>query len=87
MRAAGGNHGTLRRYVEQVWRISTDHFDPDRARNEALRRDPIPLSRILVENSTYARGHLKVRLFREGLKARKCELCGQDESGAGGGWA
>jgi hypothetical protein len=79
MRAAGGNHGTLRRYVEQVWRISTDHFGPDRARNEALRRDPIPLSLILVENSTYARGHLKLRLFREGLKARECELCGQDE--------
>lgn len=79
MRAAGGNHGTLRRYVEQVWRISTDHFDPDRARNDALRRDHIPLSRILVENSTYARGHLKARLFRDGLKARKCELCGQDE--------
>lgn len=55
MRPAGGNHRTLRRYVEQVWRIPTDHFDPDRARNDALRKDPIPLDLILVEASTYSR--------------------------------
>jgi hypothetical protein len=79
MRPAGGNHRTLRRYVEQVWQIPTDHFDPDRARNDALQRDPIPLSRILVEASTYSRAHLKTRLFKQGLKSRRCELCGQDE--------
>lgn len=79
MRPAGGNHRTLRRYVDEIWSISTSHFDPDRARNEALKRDPIPLSDILVETSTYSRGHLKARLFKEGLKARRCELCGQDE--------
>jgi hypothetical protein len=28
MRAAGGNHRTLRKYVERIWRIPTDHFDP-----------------------------------------------------------
>jgi hypothetical protein len=79
MRPAGGNHRTLRKYVEQVWRIPTDHFEPDRARTNALRRDPIPLSQILMEGSTYSRAHLKARLFKEGLKARECELCGQDE--------
>ncbi|MGD0452327.1 MAG: hypothetical protein ABSB69_01905 [Solirubrobacteraceae bacterium] len=79
MRPAGGNHRTLRRYVEQVWQIPTDHFDPDRARNNALQKAPIPLSLILVEASTYSRVHLKARLFKQGLKARECELCGQDE--------
>jgi hypothetical protein len=83
LRPAGGNHKTLRKYAETVWQISTDHFDPDRARNEALRRRPIATSRILVEGSTYPRGHLKVRLFKEGLKARRCELCGQDEAWQG----
>jgi hypothetical protein len=48
-------------------------------RNEALRREPIALERILVEGSTYSRFHLKARLFKHGLKARKCELCGQGE--------
>jgi hypothetical protein len=79
MRPAGGNHRTLRRYVEQIWRISTDHFDPDRARNDALQKGQTPLSHILVEASTYSRSHLKSRLFREGLKTRECELCGQGE--------
>jgi hypothetical protein len=79
MRPAGGNHRTLRKYVEQIWRIPTEHFDPDRARNEALRRAPMVLSAILVTGSTYARGHLKERLFKEGLKTRLCEMCGQSE--------
>ena len=36
MRAAGGNYGTIRRYVEDVWRIPVDHFDPDAVRRAAL---------------------------------------------------
>ena len=40
-------------------------------------RDGQPLSEILVENSTYLKtGHLKNRLFKEGLKKPKCEECG-----------
>jgi hypothetical protein len=38
-----------------------------------------PLEEILVKDSTFSRGHLKERLFKEGVKQRKCELCGQDE--------
>ncbi len=79
MRPAGGNHLTLRRYVEQIWTLSTDHFDPDLARNDALRKGQIPLNCVLVEASTYSRSHLKSRLFKEGLKARECELCRQGE--------
>lgn len=80
MRAAGGNHSTLRKYAEQIWRIPVDHFDPDRARDVALRRRSArPLEEILVAGSTFSRGHLKERLFRAGIKARRCELCGQGE--------
>lgn len=75
---AGGNHRLFRRYVDEVWRIPTDHFDPDRVRRDA-RRPPIPLVEVLVEGSSYCRTTLKRRLYREGLKARRCELCGQDE--------
>lgn len=43
-------------------------------------RDGIPLSMILVENSDYLKtGHLKHRLFREGLKSPICETCGITE--------
>jgi hypothetical protein len=79
MRAAGGGHRTIRRYAEEIWRIPVDHFDPDAVRREALARVPIALDEALVERSSYPRGRLKERLFAEGLKQRRCELCGQGE--------
>jgi hypothetical protein len=38
----------------------------------------INLCDILIENS-YSRASLKDRLYKEGLKKRECELCGQGE--------
>lgn len=77
MRPAGGNGKTLQRYARDVWKIPTDHFDQNRRRQSG--RSAQPLSGILVESSTYNRGSLKRRLYAEGLKERRCELCGQDE--------
>jgi hypothetical protein len=82
MRAAGGNHVTLRKYV-LIWSIPTDHFDPVFAQRRQLRREPTPLEEILVEHSTYSRGSLKKRLYDSGLKHRVCELCGQGEEWRG----
>jgi len=82
MRPAGGNHKTLRRYVDEIWKIPTDHFDPRAARLRTLARSGgrrKPLAEVLVRDSTYSRGTLKQRLYAEGLKARSCELCGQGE--------
>src|SRR3954451_3875077 len=56
-------------------RIST----PNHARRLAGRRRRRPLEEVLVENSSYSRGSLKARLYAEGLKERRCELCGQGE--------
>ena len=80
LRAAGGNFKTIQRHA-RVWGISTEHFDPGAARNRVLREaNPTrPLDQILVENSTYHRANLKRRLYAEGVKERRCELCGQDE--------
>jgi hypothetical protein len=77
LRDAGGNHLTLKKYAA-LWQISTDHFDPY-ASSRGARPNRIPLSEVLVENSTYHRGHLKDRLFFEGIKDRRCEMCGQGE--------
>jgi hypothetical protein len=74
----GGGAPILKKWAA-VWGISTAHFDPDKARLKNLRTSPTPLEEILVEGSTYHRGHLKRRLYEEGLKQRECELCGQDE--------
>lgn len=38
---------------------------------------------MLLEHSTYSRGHLKRRLYAEGLKPRACEECGQGEEWRG----
>ena len=79
LRPAGGNFGTLRRLIVR-YGISTAHMDPNWTRRTGrARRRSVPLEEVLVEGSTYGRGHLKRRLYEEGLKARKCELCGQGE--------
>ncbi len=79
LRPAGGNHRQLRRWLT-TWGISTDHFRLDWP---APRRQRVPLREVLVERSTYHRGHLKRRLYEEGLKERRCELCGQGEEWRG----
>lgn len=79
MRPAGGNHALLRKWVDEIWEISTEHFDAGAAANRNLGKKPTPLAEVLVRSSTYSRGRLKQRLFDEGLKERVCEMCGQDE--------
>jgi hypothetical protein len=78
MCGSGGAVPVLKKWVDR-WGISTAHFDADEVRRRALRRTARPLDEILVEGSTYHRGHLKRRLFDEGVKRRRCELCGQGE--------
>jgi len=82
LRPAGGNHRLFRRYVDEIWQIPTDHFDPARASLVGLvrtRPQRIPLDAILVEGSSYSRKALKRRLYESALKARRCELCEQGE--------
>ncbi len=74
----GANHRTVQRWARN-WDIGTDHFDPRIGRRNRGRARAKPLEEALVENSTYARGTLKVRLFEAGLKQRECEMCGQGE--------
>lgn len=74
----GGNPETLKKYVRK-WGISTSHFDPDIGRKRAGKRRLIPLDEALVRDSSYPRGHLKERLYKNGLKRRRCEICGQEE--------
>lgn len=79
MRPAGGNHALLRKYVDEIWRIPTDHFDAGASARKTPSVAPRPLNEVLVRASSYSRGKLKHRLFEEGLKERHCEMCGQDE--------
>jgi hypothetical protein len=79
MCSTGGGSKVLKKYV-RVWGISTDHFDPDAARNRGL--SPFrsrPLEDVLVRGSKARSPGLKERLYAAGLKSPRCELCGQDE--------
>jgi hypothetical protein len=75
---SGGAHLVLRKYTS-IWGISTEHFDPYAAVRGSGTRTRRPLEEILVEHSTFARNHLKERLYEAGLKQPICELCGQGE--------
>jgi hypothetical protein len=79
---SGGAWRVLKKYAE-LWEISTQHFDPARVRETNFRTKKRPLEELLVENSPCSRQNLKRRLFQEGLKEPRCEMCGQDENWRG----
>lgn len=58
---SGGGWRVLRKYAGK-WGISTEHFDPTRAR-EAVGTKKRPIEELLVENSSCSRQNLKRRLF------------------------
>ena len=79
LRAAGGNFETLRKYIE-MYKLDTSHFIRCYDKISFMKKENrILLTLVLKENSTYSRCHLKERLYEEGLKEKKCELCGQGE--------
>jgi len=75
LRPAGGNHANIRAWIQRLG-FSTEHFVH---RVVVPRSPPRPLEEVLVAGSTYPRRSVKARLYREGLKQRSCEMCGQGE--------
>lgn len=80
LRAAGGNYRVINDYIKK-YNINTTHFETQSDRIKKIKNQfiKVPIENFLVENSTCSRTNLKDRLYREGLKIRKCEECGQDE--------
>jgi hypothetical protein len=74
---SGGNYNTLTKYLE-LYEIDDSKLNGRNNSYGIIKK--IDLSEILVEKSTYSNSnHLKYRLYKEGIKERKCELCGQGE--------
>ena len=44
-------------------------------------RPGVPLAKILVKDSSYSRGHLKRRLFKEGVKRKSASCAARGSSG------
>lgn len=80
LKAAGGNHKTIMKYIK-IYNIDINHFETPKER--VLRTCPnfysISLNEILINGSCYNRTQLKERLYKEGIKKRECEECGQGE--------
>ena len=76
---SAGNFDGLNKYIK-LYEIDISHFS---SRTDGLKTHinniTKTLEEILVENSTYNRGHLKNRLYKENIKERYCELCNQGE--------
>jgi hypothetical protein len=84
LRSAGGNFATIRKYIEK-YSLDISHFDSDNTKGiiKYAKEHKYRTEDLLVENSTYNRGHLKERLYKEGYKEKFCELCGQGEEWKG----
>lgn len=74
---AGGNYEQIKRYIEN-YNIRTDHFLGKGSNlGKTIPRSPVyTLEQILTEHSTFQSHKLKHRLFKEGVKKPKCEICG-----------
>lgn len=70
-----GNRNTIKKYIKK-YNIDILHFDSGISNHKSSCKKK--LSDILIENSTYC--GIKNRLYKEGLKEKKCELCNQDEN-------
>lgn len=78
IRPIGGNYKTINSKLK-LFEIDISHFT-GAAWNVGLRYRPvrklIPMEEILIVDSTYTNtGSLKKRLYKEGLKEKKCEIC------------
>ncbi len=74
---AGGNYVHVQRRIEDL-DLNTKHFT-GQGWNVGLNfrpKEPTPIKEILVKNSKHQSFSLKRRLFIEGLKLPKCEMCG-----------
>jgi len=66
-----GNRNTIKKRIKKL-NLSVDHF----IKYRPIINKKIPLCEILVENSTYARVHLKKRLIKELGWKYECNKCG-----------
>jgi triphosphoribosyl-dephospho-CoA synthetase len=74
LHAGGGTFEFIKNLIKELG-LDNSHFK-GQAWNEGRFCSKRPLSYYLVENSPCTSSHgLKKRLFREGLKIRKCEKC------------
>lgn len=82
---AGGNYRQLKKYILEL-KLDVSHFT-GQGWNVGLKFVPNPprlLKDILKKNVNFQSFKLKKRLFKEGYKKEKCEVCGWAEASKDG---
>ncbi len=77
LKETGGNYKQIYKYLKE-YNCNIGHFK-GRGWNAGLHgigKNRYLLSEILVKNSNFQSHKLKIRLFKEGIKPKKCEQCG-----------
>lgn len=82
IKESGGNIRTIKRKIKK-YNIDSSHFKGkgwNTGKRYINNGRKLPLKKILIKNSTYTNTNsLKKRLFKEGLKENKCEICNISE--------
>ena len=76
MKAKGGNYETLKRHIVKLG-LDTSHF-VGRGWSKGLSIPPVDIDEYLSNKRRITPYRLKLRLFSEGLKENRCEVCGID---------
>lgn len=79
----GGNLGTVKNKIQKLG-LDIKHFTFSRwSKGLTSEEHPSikkkPTEEILIENSGWTSHNIRLRLFKEGLKEKKCEQCGRTE--------
>jgi len=78
---SGDSYKTLKQYIERN-NIDVSHFEPWKNNKSSCSGKPITFW--LKNGTKISSTKLKDKLYKEGIKERKCELCGQGEDWNGG---
>jgi len=77
LRTYGGNWGIVKNACT-VLNLDTSYLlGQGHGKGRTTPKNKRSLEDVMVENSNYCAGHLKVRLLKNGLLKNECSLCGQ----------
>lgn len=74
---AGGNYQQIKKYLKKYC-INYSHFTGkawNKGMHGLVRKSTLPLDKILIKGKGYQSHKLRLRLFNEKIKEKKCELC------------
>lgn len=72
----GGSHTLIKKKIIEH-NVDISKLTGARKTESGWEFEAVPLEQVMIEHSTYSRGHLKNRLLKDGIIENKCAICGQ----------